>query len=234
MFGFRFPENFRWPYIAGSVQEFWRRWHMSLSNWFRDYVYLPLGGNRVSPARTYLNLITVFFLCGLWHGASWTFVIWGLFHGAFLVLERRFPFAARGSGSVIVLRHVYTLLVVMVGWVFFRADTLAAAMAFLRAMAGFGAAAPTAFSVSWYLTPELWLGLVAGTLGSMPLVPALERWINSPATGGSRQFTRSRTFSTALRWTMDAAAIGALSVILVASILQVAARSYSPFIYFRF
>ena len=88
MFGFRFPENFRWPYVADTVQEFWRRWHMTLSAWFRDYVYVPLGGNRQSRSRTYVNLVTVFFLCGLWHGASWTFVVWGLFHGAFLVLER--------------------------------------------------------------------------------------------------------------------------------------------------
>ena len=88
MFGFRFPENFRWPYIADSVQEFWRRWHISLSTWFRDYLYIPLGGNRVSPARRYVNLVTVFFLCGLWHGASWNFVIWGLWHGTFLVIER--------------------------------------------------------------------------------------------------------------------------------------------------
>src|SRR5947208_3765821 len=88
MFGFRFPENFRWPYIAASVQEFWRRWHISLSTWFRDYLYVPLGGNRVPPARTYRNLVTIFFLCGLWHGASWNFVLWGLWHGAFLVVER--------------------------------------------------------------------------------------------------------------------------------------------------
>ena len=88
MFGFRFPENFRWPYVADTVQEFWRRWHMSLSAWFRDYLYVPLGGNRGSRPRTYVNLVTVFFLCGLWHGASWNFVIWGLFHGTFLVLER--------------------------------------------------------------------------------------------------------------------------------------------------
>ena len=245
MFGFRFPENFRWPYSAGSVQEFWRRWHISLSNWFRDYVYLPLGGNRVSPARTYLNLVTVFFLCGLWHGASWTFVVWGLFHGTFLVIERlvqsdvRRPgplrlrshhnsgglrrdtpkrSSAKAVGPGIFLRHIYMLLVVMIGWVFFRADTLAGAFVFLKAMAGFGAAAPTAFSVSWYLTPELWLALIAGTLGSMPLVPSLSRWEHSGV----------------LRWTLNAAAIAALSLILVASILQVAARSYSPFIYFRF
>lgn len=90
MFGFRFPENFNYPYISRSIQEFWRRWHISLSSWFRDYVYIPLGGNRGSIWRTYFNLVLVFFLCGLWHGASWNFVIWGLFHGCFLVLERAF------------------------------------------------------------------------------------------------------------------------------------------------
>lgn len=90
IFGFDFPANFNYPYIADSVTDFWRRWHISLSRWFRDYLYIPLGGNRVSPARTYTNLVTVFFLCGLWHGAAWTFVAWGVFHGAFLVAERAF------------------------------------------------------------------------------------------------------------------------------------------------
>ncbi len=130
MFGFRFPENFRWPYIADTVQGFWRRWHMSLSTWFRDYLYVPLGGNRLSSGRVYVNLVTVFFLCGLWHGASWNFVIWGLFHGAFLVVERL------GLADAVMrlwrpLRHVYVLIVVMVGWVFFRAETLPAAIGFL-------------------------------------------------------------------------------------------------------
>ena len=143
MFGFRFPENFRWPYVADSVQEFWRRWHISLSTWFRDYLYIPLGGNRVSPARRYVNLVTVFFLCGLWHGASWNFVIWGLFHGAFLVVERLVhraidvqspDYANRPTAGVLawpIWPHVYTLVVVMIGWVFFRAETLTGAIAFL-------------------------------------------------------------------------------------------------------
>ncbi len=100
MFGFRFPENFRWPYIADSVQDFWRRWHISLSTWFRDYLYVPLGGNRLSPARTYGNLVAVFFLCGLWHGASWNFVIWGLFHGTFLVIERLVSRSSRRPGPL--------------------------------------------------------------------------------------------------------------------------------------
>src|SRR5262249_25162947 len=158
MFGFRFPENFRWPYIATSVQGFWRRWHLSLSTWFRDYLYIPLGGNRVSVAKQYRNLVTVFFLCGLWHGASWNFVIWGLWHGAFLVVERvakrsdRAPTTAPVAGWPI-WPHLYTMSIVMIGWVFFRADTLPGAIGFLKAMAGLTAAAPAPYTVGFYLTP---------------------------------------------------------------------------------
>src|SRR5688572_25388747 len=112
MFGFRFPENFRYPYSARSIQDFWRRWHISLSAWFRDYVYVPLGGNRGTPGRTYLNLVTVFFLCGLWHGANWTFVVWGLYHGLFLVLERRGG-AAWLAARPAAFGHVYAVLVVL-------------------------------------------------------------------------------------------------------------------------
>src|SRR5262249_13051518 len=155
-----FPENFRWPYIATSVQGFWRRWHLSLSTWFRDYLYIPLGGNRVSPARQYRNLVTVFFLCGLWHGASWNFVIWGLWHGAFLVVERVVRDAPSGRRRIDapvagwpIWPHLYTMAVVIIGWVFFRADTLAGALAFLKAMAGLTAAEPTLYTVRWYLTP---------------------------------------------------------------------------------
>jgi alginate O-acetyltransferase complex protein AlgI len=224
MFGFAFPENFRYPYVADSVQEFWRRWHISLSSWFRDYVYVPLGGNRVAPVRLYANLVVVFFLCGLWHGASWNFVIWGLFHGTFLVIERL------GVGSRLQrlgapLRHAYLLLVVMVGWVFFRAETLPQAASFLRAMAGLGAAQPTPYAVAYFLTPELWLALVAGAVGAMPVVPALLRWRDERAQLGSNAL---------LTWALDAAGTAALSALMVASLMQVASRTYNPFIYFRF
>src|SRR5436190_19409446 len=190
MLGFEFLENFDYPYVSRSVTEFWRRWHISLSRWFRDYLYIALRGDRRGPRRTYVNLVIVFFLCGLWHGASWTFVVWGLFHGLFLVLERlrgRAPAAARARApiGVAALQHLYTLLVVMVGWVFFRADTLPGAVAFLEAMAGFGQAAPTAFSVGWYLTPELWLALVAGGIGSMPIVPALAELVRQSPRGAA-------------------------------------------------
>jgi alginate O-acetyltransferase complex protein AlgI len=131
MFGFEFRENFNYPYTAGSVTEFWRRWHISLSTWFRDYLYVPLGGNRQGRGRMYFNLVTIFFLCGLWHGASWTFILWGLYHGSFLVFERM------GTGRWLKetwapIRHAYTLLVVMVGWVFFKAATLKQAGASIR------------------------------------------------------------------------------------------------------
>jgi alginate O-acetyltransferase complex protein AlgI len=229
MFGFRFPENFRWPYVASSVTAFWRRWHISLSTWFRDYLYIPLGGNRVSPARRYVNLVTVFFLCGLWHGASWNFVIWGLWHGSFLVIERLVqsrhrlpdhPMTRSPDAGVLawpVWPHVYTLAVVMIGWVFFRAETLTGAVAFLKALAGLTAAAPTPYTVAWYLTPELWLALVAGAIGSAPWVPALAARIDDGR-----------------GWSVPLLNTAALMALLVLSIMSVAARTYNPFIYFRF
>ncbi len=234
MFGFRFPENFRWPYIAASVQEFWRRWHMSLSSWFRDYLYVPLGGSRVSPARTYVNLVTVFFLCGLWHGASWNFVVWGLWHGLFLVIERVLATKTRKHeanpsswlrGFVAIdwpiWPHLYTMLVVMIGWVFFRADTLTGAVGFLKAMAGMGIAAPTPYSVRWFLGPDLLLAIAAGVIGSAPWVQTLADRIASAK-------------RPALAWSASLASVTTLVVLLVASIMQVASGTYNPFIYFRF
>jgi alginate O-acetyltransferase complex protein AlgI len=228
MFGFRFPENFRWPYIAASVQEFWRRWHMSLSTWFRDYLYIPLGGNRVPPAKRYRNLVLVFFLCGLWHGASWNFVVWGLWHGAFLVVERvagpRVNAARRSAAGVVawpIWDHAYVMLVVMIGWVFFRAETLTAAVAFLGSLAGRSPALPTAYTVWFYLTPEVWLALIAGAIGSTPWVPALAKHLST------------RPDSTE-EWRLAWVSTLTLAALLVASILSVAARTYNPFIYFRF
>ena len=218
MFGFRFPENFRWPYAADTVQEFWRRWHISLSSWFRDYLYVPLGGNRVLPGRMYGNLVLVFFLCGLWHGASWNFVIWGLYHGAFLVVER-LGVAPRVRRLPMVIRHAYLIVVVMIGWVFFRAETLTSATAFLSAMAGLGTVTSMPFGIGWFLTPKVALAFAAGLVGSAPIVPAVSRWCEG-----------------ALRrpWTIEAAATAALALVFVAAVLQIAGRSYDPFIYFRF
>ena len=133
MAGFKFSEKFNAPYQRTSIKEFWRRWHISLSSWLRDYVYIPLGGSRVSTFNIYRNLVIVFFLCGLWHGANMTFVIWGLYNGLFLVLERLF------LGNILeklpkILSHTYAILVVLVGWVFFRADNLSQAIDYLNVM----------------------------------------------------------------------------------------------------
>ena len=231
MFGFRFPENFRWPYIADTVQEFWRRWHMSLSSWFRDYVYVPLGGSRVSPRRTYVNLVAIFFFCGLWHGASWNFVIWGLFHGAFLVLERLGPGRAVRSAPR-PLRHAYVLLVVMIGWVFFRAETLTGALTYLAALAGHAASAPTPFTVGWYLTPAISLAITAGVVGSFPIGPAVSRWQDRGLTVSGHGSGADTIAPASVR--MAVLNAGLVAVVLVAAIVQIAARTYNPFIYFRF
>ena len=225
MLGFYFPLNFNYPYISQSITEFWRRWHISLSTWFRDYLYIPLGGNRRGAARTYANLLIVFILCGLWHGASWTFVIWGLYHGLFLVLERL------GLGGVLKrtvpeLRHVYTLLVVMVGWVFFRANDLPQALQFLAAMAGQGRGDGVAYSVWQYLLPDVALALLIGALASTPYLAALGRRLFGAFGAGPDNIALPR-FGT---W----AAIGALYVVFALSVLSVAGGNYNPFIYFRF
>jgi alginate O-acetyltransferase complex protein AlgI len=136
LFGFRFLENFNRPYSASSLTDFWRRWHISLSRWFRDYLYIPLGGNRNGAVRTYVTLTLVFLLCGFWHGASWTFVVWGAYHGLFLVVERITGLRRVPEGRQVLLRRLATLLVVVCGWVIFRCDDLGQAGHFFTAMFG--------------------------------------------------------------------------------------------------
>ncbi|HUR27476.1 MAG TPA: MBOAT family O-acyltransferase, partial [Planctomycetota bacterium] len=222
MFGFRFLENFDHPYVARSVTEFWRRWHISLSTWFRDYLYIPLGGNRGSAQRTYFNLVLVFFLCGLWHGASTTFVVWGLYHGMFLVLERLGLGRWLGARHA-AIRHVYLLLVVMLGWVFFRAENMPRAFAFLSALAGAGAA-PATMPLGLFLDPRIALALACGVIGSIPWLPALQAW-------SSRRMSAGRV---GVPIALEAVGLGLLVLVLVASSLELASNSYNPFIYFRF
>lgn len=134
MFGFDIGENFNYPYISGSIQEFWRRWHISLSSWFKEYVYIPLGGNRKGFIRTLINLSIVFFVTGMWHGAAYTFIIWGLYHGFFSILERLFLGKVLEKNPIKLLNHVYALLVVVVGWVLFRADDIIQALKLIKRM----------------------------------------------------------------------------------------------------
>lgn len=226
MFGFHFPENFNYPYIAKSITEFWKRWHITLSTWFRDYLFFSLGV-RGPRWRIYLNLLIVFFLCGLWHGASWNFVIWGLFHGAFLVIER-FGLAAWMQRRALAFQHLYAMLVVMVGWVFFRADSLSHALFFLKAMAGSVHGGVTEYSVTYYLNTQLLLVFILGVLGSMPTVPLLRQWKERLV-----EDVRGAT-GALLEACLRLASFAAMIMIFLTSAALSAAGTYNPFIYFRF
>ncbi len=227
MFGFVFPENFNYPYISQSITEFWRRWHITLSSWFRDYLYIPMGGNRVPPWRVYFNLMTVFFLCGLWHGATWSFVVWGMFHGSFLIIERI------GWGKALervprVLRHAYALLVVMIGWVFFNARDLTHAVDYLKVMFGLVSGTGLEYHVSLYMNNALALAIAAGIIGSMPVIP----WIKKAWADG---LPHREGMSLVLWETTGRLAGVVLSMgVFLASAMMAAHGSYSPFIYYRF
>jgi len=228
MFGFRFLENFNYPYISQSIKEFWRRWHISLSNWFRDYLYISLGGNRTSTGRSYLNLVIVFFLCGIWHGASWNFVIWGLFHGMFLVLERT-PVLSWMEQVWRPLRHAYVLTVVMVGWVFFRADSLSYALSFLKAMLGHGQGAGDLFHASMYWNAEIGMAVLAGLVAATPILKKMHALIHLRIGGAApgRNALLAETTLTVLQ-------NGSIAFLLTWSIMKMASGTYNPFIYFRF
>ncbi|MFP5221021.1 MAG: MBOAT family O-acyltransferase [Acidobacteriota bacterium] len=233
MFGFKFMENFNYPYISRSVREFWRRWHISLSTWYRDYLYIPLGGNRVSNARVTFNLVLVFFLCGLWHGASWSFIVWGLYHGFFLGLERT-RFGKWLDGSWRPISHVYAILVFMVGWVFFRADSLGQAEAFLRAMAGFGGGSGKEWHVGLFLNPKVVIMLVLGVIGSMPIIPWIRDWRHRRL-----ETMHGKGLSPAGGMMLGAgvdALVGlvATPLILLLACMSLASGSHNPFIYFQF
>ncbi len=213
MFGFRFKENFDRPYAATSIRGFWRGWHISLSTWFRDYLYIPLGGSRAGPWRTVGNLVMVFLLCGLWHGAAWTFVLWGLFHGVFLAVEH--AIAARTPRLPAILGHAYCLVVVLTGWVLFRAEDISQAGRILAAMVGAGGG------------PAPWWRLVDGHGWLMLAIGAICATAPLP------------TWSTALRTRLGEAVWGwlgsiAVLAILVLSISALVTTASSPFIYFRF
>lgn len=218
MFGFRLPENFNRPYSSTSITDFWRRWHMSLSRWFRDYVYIPLGGNRHGSFATYRNLLMVFVLTGFWHGANWTFLIWGLYHGTWLIIERVTNWDKREYGfATLVARRAFTFLIVLVGWVIFRAPDIAHASLFLKTMfvPDFSSLpdAVTA-SMSHYRVFMLGLGLL------VLLVP------NSWVFGQVLQ-RRDVRWPTGFRWVVSGALAPYAAIV-------VAAGTFSPFLYFQF
>ncbi len=214
MMGFKFPENFNNPYISKSITEFWRRWHITLSSWMRDYLYIPLGGNRVSTKRLYVNLWTVFIISGLWHGAAWTFVIWGAYHGFFLVIERMFLLKVYEQIPGI-LRTGIIFIIVVFGWVFFRASDFETAIGFIKSM--------FAFDFAHFDKPsEVELTLpIAVAFSFFALLPKVEEWqhrmlFNPPGLWRTLAFSFV-TF-----------------VLLVVCISVIASTGFNPFIYFRF
>jgi len=227
VFGFHFLENFNYPYISRSIQEFWRRWHISLSNWLRDYLYIPLGGNRKGEIRTYVNLYIVFVLCGLWHGASWTFVLWGLYHGFFLALERtRAGLWLNRAWQP--LRYALTMILIILGWVLFRSDTIGDAWTYLGAMFGFAQGSGMKNPLAMYLDNKAMVEVGAAIILSMPVYPFLSRLKDSILTKTPHLLGSSLNAGAYLVRFLF------IVVVVYADIISLAAGVYNPFIYFRF
>ncbi|WP_235856346.1 MBOAT family O-acyltransferase [Flagellimonas oceanensis] len=214
MFGFDFLENFNLPYISRSIKEFWRRWHISLSSWFRDYLYIPLGGNRKGLARTYINLLIVFFITGLWHGASWSFIVWGLYHGFFLILER-LGLEKLLTKTPRLFRHAYTMLVVLFGWVFFRAETLSSGLSYIGSMFSLNNNYNEVFQ---YMNPYFMFVLFLAILLSTNVKTYLLRKIGHEKTTTILSYIKHPFYI----------------LLFVFSLFELATNSYNPFIYFRF
>jgi alginate O-acetyltransferase complex protein AlgI len=218
MFGFKYKENFNFPYGALSIQEFWRKWHISLSSWFRGYVYIPLGGSYKSNIRTKMNLIIIFSLCGLWHGANYTFVIWGLFHGLFLILERT-GFGRFMAKLPNLVRHIYVLFVVTIGWVFFREENLPTALGFIKTML-----VPDNLDINSITTSFNIVTAAAIVIGIILAMGANLR-IKDYLVG-----TRNKNMIVAYKQLSSILGLGVLLI----SILLLSTNSYNPFLYFRF
>ncbi|MBL0714429.1 MAG: MBOAT family protein [Desulfosarcina sp.] len=217
LFGFVLPENFKRPYSAVSITDFWRRWHISLSRWFRDYLYIPLGGNRHGTARACLNMAVVFVLCGLWHGANWTFLAWGIYHGLFLIIERLTGLRRMPARRWVVTRRAVTLLIVTVGWVLFRAADFGQAAGFLSAMFSWRDL-PLAYDLSLRLNPwDLGILLGAATVFVLP-----------PDFSGFRLVAEERHVQPTV------AAVVLILIVLPLCGLLIISSPAAPFIYFRF
>lgn len=220
IFGFDFLENFNYPYISQTVSEFWRRWHISLSTWFKDYVYFPLGGNRVSRLKLYRNLFIVWFLTGMWHGANWTFIIWGLYFGILISIEKAFLEKLLYKMPRII-RHMYLLFIVMIGWVFFRAEDLPKAIKFIGIMFGSGnyPLFSNAFNV---FVIEYWYVIVGAIILSTPIVEIIKSLVIKK---------NKNTLNNTVCQVANAAFVVACMFIVV---VMLSSSTYNPFLYFRF
>lgn len=222
MFGFHFDENFNYPYVSRSITEFWRRWHISLSSWFRDYVYIPLGGNRVkTEARHIFNLFVVWLLTGIWHGANWTFILWGLTYFVLLVTEKKLGLHKEAKYRWMnPLKYIATMFFVIMEWVLFRADSLGDALHYMSCMFGadgWGLSAPGIFYLTQYR--YFWL---AAIVGSLPLVPWIGKQLKQEGVSAKR------------KWAADVISGVFIVGILFVSVSYIVIGSYNPFIYFNF
>ena len=215
IFGFHFAENFNYPYISRSATEFWRRWHMSLGSWFRDYVYIPMGGNRVAPARRYFNILVVWVLTGLWHGADWNFVLWGLFFAVFLIMEK--GFLLKPLQKLPVLSHLYTLLLVAVSFVIFDSAGLSEAAAHLGRMFGAGGV-PLATGAALYYLGSYAVTFIIAIIGATPFPTRMTKQL-SEGKGGRA---------------LSILAPAALVLVLAVVTAYLVDGSFNPFLYFRF
>ena len=214
MFGFHFEENFNYPYLSKSVTEFWRRWHMSLSGWFRDYVYIPLGGSRAGRAKQVRNILLVWTLTGLWHGAAWNFLLWGLYFGV-LLLGEKFWWGKALERAPSPLRHLYAMVIVVLGWVLFRCEGLSAVGSYLGAMLGLSGAG---WGQALYFLRQYGVFLAVGAVASLPVKDAL------------RAALQRRKAERAIQWGSALAGLGLLGL----SFLQLISSTANPFIYYRF
>lgn len=215
MFGFRFSENFNHPYLAKSITEFWRRWHISLSTWFKEYLYIPLGGNRVSLGRNFFNLFVVFAVTGIWHGAAWTFVVWGVFHGMLIIMEKATGFAREESSIVVnVLHRLYLLFMVVVAWVIFRSDSLLGACGYIGTMFGLVNSSTIHVANHYISNWSIMIFVIAGfvSMGVYNLVEIIIKRYD---------------------WASDLFDVW-LGFLFVVSLAMLAGATYNPFIYFRF
>lgn len=217
MFGFKFKENFDFPYISKSITEFWRRWHISLSSWFRDYVYIPLGGNR--RGNVYFNLLVVFIVTGLWHGAAWNFIIWGLWHGLFIIIERMLKKSSIQWKVPKVISWGYTMLVVVFGWVLFRSPDLSSAVEYIGIMLGFNDATQVGFTVRYFADNMIVTIMLIACIASLPLTKYIRNVVG--------EYEEHNFFSILVQNIY-------ILILLTISIIFLVNSSYNPFIYFRF
>jgi alginate O-acetyltransferase complex protein AlgI len=227
MLGFDFLENFNYPYISKSIQEFWRRWHISLSSWFRDYVYIPLGGSKGGNFKTYRNIAIVFLLTGMWHGASWNFVAWGAFHGSFIMLERA------GLNKVLLLlpkfvQNLYMLIIVLIGWIFFRANTFEYGFFYLKRMFGLSVGDNYNYEAIINFNNYTVFVFVIALVFVFPIRKTIVKYVYK------NSMLKLNIPSASFRLVFGSLNIVFVLVVLLLSSMELAASSYNPFIYFRF